>query len=549
MQCPRVFSRNEIGAGVLVFMGALALYAINLDRPGHPDELHHVLAARGLLETGEPRIADGIYWRGYLFTRLVAMSFSLFGESIEAARIPSILSIASTAALLFVWLARQTEISTAWLAAGLYATSPFAVDIAQFSRFYAPQVLLVLAATICWYHAMTRAQHIGRRVLFLLIGGGAFAIAFELAETTALAFVAAVVWIAIIVGVRVAKGAYTRGMPYFIALMLTTFIICVGILIFMWYSGVIYKFWEKYRYVQEFNLAAKNKFWIYHFWYSLLYPSLWPMTTVFALIAIMRFRELGMCLTIIFFSGFVLASFAGAKALRYIAFLHPFVFALWGIGLSSVFRKIYKWRAVIVSRLEEAYAAVNVPRTFARLSIFGAAAFVVLANPFWVRTAALLADIQIPPEKPSVYWNRAVEALKPWLARVDVVVTSEELGTLYYLGRYDVAFNLSKRNELPRDQRVDFGIDPRTGRPVIGSVAALEKLWRCKRSGLFISPERRWGRRTSVFPKAAAFIEARMRRIELPAESRVRAYVWERAKAAGDPECASLPVPGRDGSS
>ena len=39
------------------FAAAAPLYSINLDRLPHPDEYHHILAAQGLIATGEPRIA------------------------------------------------------------------------------------------------------------------------------------------------------------------------------------------------------------------------------------------------------------------------------------------------------------------------------------------------------------------------------------------------------------------------------------------------------------------------------------------------------------
>ena len=55
------------------------------------DELVHVLAARGLLKTGQPVIADGIYDRAELFTRAVAVSFRIAGDNLVSARLPALL--------------------------------------------------------------------------------------------------------------------------------------------------------------------------------------------------------------------------------------------------------------------------------------------------------------------------------------------------------------------------------------------------------------------------------------------------------------------------
>jgi Dolichyl-phosphate-mannose-protein mannosyltransferase len=122
---------------LVLFAAAALLYAVNLDRLPHPDEYYHILAARGLVETGEPRIAEGLYNRVFLHTWLVSKSFALFGESFAAARLPSVLAMAGLVALLFAWLRREAGSPAAWIGAGLFAVSPFAVDIAQFCRFYA----------------------------------------------------------------------------------------------------------------------------------------------------------------------------------------------------------------------------------------------------------------------------------------------------------------------------------------------------------------------------------------------------------------------------
>ena len=65
-------------ARLLVLTFALLLFSINLDRPPHPDELHHALAAKGLLETGRPALAEGEYWRGLPHTWMVAVSYAIF---------------------------------------------------------------------------------------------------------------------------------------------------------------------------------------------------------------------------------------------------------------------------------------------------------------------------------------------------------------------------------------------------------------------------------------------------------------------------------------
>ncbi len=60
MHLPATATRSEGGidtawlAPLVLFAGCLLLYSIHLGRMAHPDEYYHILAAKGLLETGEP---------------------------------------------------------------------------------------------------------------------------------------------------------------------------------------------------------------------------------------------------------------------------------------------------------------------------------------------------------------------------------------------------------------------------------------------------------------------------------------------------------------
>ena len=71
-----VMSRWPWLAPSLLFLVFLLLYSIGLDDGlAVHDEIHHILAAQGLIATGEPRIAEGLYTRGYVYTWMVAQSY------------------------------------------------------------------------------------------------------------------------------------------------------------------------------------------------------------------------------------------------------------------------------------------------------------------------------------------------------------------------------------------------------------------------------------------------------------------------------------------
>lgn len=541
---PSLVRERSIGdrwAVPVLFFATLLLYLVNLDRPGHPDEFHHILAARGLLETGEPRIAEGFYTRGLPFTWIVAAFFWLFGDSIAVARLPSVLATAALVAVLFLWLRREAGATAAWLAAGLYAVSPFAVLIAQFSRFYALHALVFMIGAWLLHDLARPGLGPAARLRRAVPACAAFAFASLLQPTTLIGFVSLAAWFGpLFLWHLLVAGGWSRGTRIAFGIVLCA--AAVALLAGLWASGFLGEMWHLYRDVPLFNRSNRDAFWFYHFWHVLYYPTLWTATGLLALVALARYPRLGGLALVFFATAFLLHSFAGPKSLRYIAYAQPMLFVIWGLGLAALLSRLGDFLAALRGRLAELLPfGGRVAQRAGTALITAAILFCVLANPAWFRTAALLAGITVPPEDPPVHWEKAREELAPWFGRVEVVVTTEELATLYYFGRYDVRFSPSKLGELPAAQRHDFGIDPRTGRPVVGSLDALATLVRCHRTGLFLGPARHWGRDILVNAKIAAFLESRMREIPLPPESGVRAYVWEHTGADRD-GCPQLPT-------
>jgi hypothetical protein len=530
-------------APVALFAAACLLYSINLNRMAHPDEFYHVLAARGLLATGEPRIAEGLYTRVFLQTWLVAKSFSLFGDSLAAARVPSLLATALLVALLFAWLRREAGSPAAWVGAGLFAVSPFAVDIAQFCRFYALQSLVFFGSAVLVHAAVAgSAQALPRRLLLLLLAGAPMALAVYLQPTTLLGCVGLGLWAAAGIGLPwLGDRAVPRRRKLLAVAALG--VLAVAVVAALAATGTLGDLWRQYRSTPLFSQDSSDEFWYYHAWYSLLYPSLWPATGVLALVAVAARPLPGSMALSVFAVGFLLNSFAAGKSLRYIAYAQPFLFILWGIGLAALWSQLVQFAGRLRAALGDHLTGFDAGRWLAGLLVGAGVVFLVAANPAWVRTAMLLADVTVPPEQPRANWPLARESLAPWLERADIVVTTEELGHLYFLGRYDVRFSPSKLGELHKSEQREFGIDFRTGRPVIGSRETLERILACYPVGIIVGPAAHWGRPELINGELAALITARARPLPLPPASHLRAYAWERAAGATGQaaSCAGLP--------
>ena len=528
-------------APLIVFAFALLLFSINLDRPPDPDELHHVLAAQHLIETGRPILAEGEYGRGILHTWMVALSYEAFGESLPSARIPSVLLAALTALILFLWVRREAGSLAAWVTALLFISSPFTVEIAQFSRFYALQMFSFVLGSMCFYYTLEAPASLPRRLLLGSLASGLLVLAISAQITTFVGLVGIAAWTVGVLAQRAFSYPVTSGTA---RKLLVAMLVLAGVLatVAATVPDAFDWAWERYREIPLFNVGHRNEFWFYHLRFLLLYPTLWSLVGVVAVFAIIRNPRFAWYAISVFGISFLLMSFAATKATRYLSFASPFLAIVWGLGLACVAPPLQRYAEATRTRIVETLA---LPQRFGSMVGTGVTvvvlATVVLINPFWLRTATVIAGIDLPTETPTENWRAAREALASWVADADIMITTEELGAIYFLGRADVAYNPSKFQELPPDRKFEFGIDPRTGRPVISKPESLERLIDCFQRGFVVGPIREWRSPIGITEEAEAVLLRRATPIEVPENSNLFAWGWAhepRDKRPG--ECAEL---------
>jgi hypothetical protein len=448
--------------------------------------------------------------------------------------------MAVLAGLVFAWLRREAGTVAAWTGTILFASSPMAVDLAQFARFYAPQCLAFVTAALLIYQALLVSRSLRQQIVLVALALPCLALAVYFQPTSLIGIMGLGLWSAGVLGLPwLASSGVPRRRKLAVAaaIMATAVIVLAGLAA----SGLLADLWHRYRWTPIFDRATANEFWFYHARYNLLYPSLWPLTGVLGLVAVATAPGPAIFALVIFGVGFLLNSFGGPKSLHYIAYAQPFLFMVWAIGLAA----LWPWARNHTIALAEWLEAMLQPlgRRTARILIAGAVMFLVLANPAWIGSFAMLADVTVPPQRPKPDWLAARSALQPWIERADVVVTTEELGALYYLGRYDIRFSPSKLEELRDEEQRDFGRDHRTGRPVIGSADALARVLACYRTGVILGPSESWNKPHVIGPDIARLITERAQPLTLPPRSRVYAYVWEHASSPRtDANCAGLPT-------
>ncbi len=521
-------SKSPLLLALLLFALVLALGLPTLAyRPPVHDELYHLLAARGLLESGAPRIAEGLYTRGLPYTYLVAAMLGLGGEGLIAVRLPALLAGALIPPTLFLWIRRRVDTPTALTATGLLAVSPFLLEIAIFGRFYTLQALSFLLGTIAVVEGLERSQFRWDRLPWL--GAGLLLLGFAtwLQPVTLLGVAGLLLW-----------GGLRFLSPR--AMVVVLGIAVVGLLI-MQTTELWQDLWRRYRTTPEFNARFANAVWFYHAWYQLYYPGFWSLTPLLAVLAFARAPRVALLALALVATVLALASFAAAKGLRYVAFIQPFLFLLWGLGLMELRNRL----APFLPRLWPTripFGPWQIPGK--ALGVLAVTAFLLL-QPFWLRTAALTLNIRLPLEAQDPDWSQALAVLRPWAQRVAVVVTSEDVYALYYLGRHDIGFSVTKYRELAGQPPAPLRWDPRIGRPLAGDPAALAQILKCYPSGLFIAHEGDMDNPAFVPSAARAVLEREARPLPLPAGSGLVAYVWERQTSADPTPCDDLPPPSR----
>jgi hypothetical protein len=316
----------------------------------------------------------------------------------------------------------------------------------------------------------------------------------------------------------------------------------IGVLALAHVTGVLDLAWDRFRATSLTNSPSRNEFWFYHVRFLLFYPTLWPLAGLFAVLAIVRTPKLAWFCISIFVISFLLGSFAGPKNMRYLSFAPPFLAIIWGIGLAQVMPALRDYTKEMRAKLIDSLA---LPHKFG--SVIGTGAVVLILvivlvmNPFWVRTAALIGNIALPTETPATNWRAAREALAPWTRDAGIMITTEELGAIFFLGRSDVRFSPSKLQELPPEEQHEFGIDFRTGRPIITTPASVEKLIDCFPRGFIVGPIENWGDPILISEEIQEILEQRAELIEVPQRSYLYAWGWNREPASTQPAyCPSL---------
>jgi 4-amino-4-deoxy-L-arabinose transferase-like glycosyltransferase len=517
-------------APTLLAAFALALRLPNLDQGAHFDELYHVLAASAWLAEGKLQIAEGYYDRAALFTKLVAIFFALFGESLVVARLPSLVAGIGLVVSVFWWTRSVAGAAAAWVAGLLVCISPEGIDASQFARFYALQTLLCWLGAIGVYELVIRPPDTLRMRILLLAGVfAAFALALHLQPITWIALASVALWAVAASALPLlrARSPDWRLLVGFSGLLVVAGVAALLILQTPLGDAAL----GMYRATPLWLASNRGVFWYYHSHIVDYYPVLWPLTAIAVLVGLAhRPQPVGFC-TCVFAIGFLTLSFAGPKVPRYIYYAMPFLFVLWSVALVSVWPRLRQFLEHCVRRTFLIQPA-RAQRVVIWSSICLALAWAIITNRAALQAVAQGVGVNIATRQAEADWTTAQKELASWLAEADVVLTTEELMALYYLGQYDILVSKSRLSEIGNGH--EFSVDGRTGRRVISTPGSVQLILDCFSDGLIVSGEWHWRNAAELEDAVANLIAARATRLDLKARGIV-AYAWRRSDDAARP--------------
>lgn len=502
---------------------ALAVRLAQLEHPPHFDELYHLLAAQGWLDSGTFAIADGVYTRAWHFTVLVAGAIAMLGESLAAARVPSVIFGTLWVLAVFFWTRKYAGRAAGLLAGLVFAFDPGAIDLSQLVRFYALHGLAFWILAISVFALTQRPIGWSRAVL----GTAAVAsgiLAFSLQITTLIGLAGLTIWVAIHHGPEQLRRARHEPRARWVVAGVVALVVlgAAGALL----SGAAAEMWAKYRSAALWAAGNRDNIVWYHRWLTERFAGFWALFPVAALIATHRFRAPAVFSVVVFSVALVLHSGAGFKAERYFYYAMPFFFILWAMALTAVAPAIRRLTEDVVARFAPARPARSI--TFAALA--AALLFALYTTPVnYVARRMVFPDEGWRPY-PQPDWAAASQVLEPIADSADVVVSASLPKALYFFGHADVALGVTELVELAPRGTIpsEFTIDPRTGRPSIGSPGSLASLMTDYATGLVVVERQQWQRDCCVTPAVAKFLLAKTEPVQLCEAWGLLAFRWRR---------------------
>jgi hypothetical protein len=518
--------------GLVVFVLAAAVRVPGLAEGALHDELYTFLAARGLTSDGTFSLVAGgaPYTRASAFTRLVAGFLDALGPSLVVGRLPALIAGAMTAALLFLWLRFAGQRWAAWIAAGLVAVDPVLIQLSQVVRFYTFQHLLFLLGCVLVYALAVGDRRPAPRAGLALAALASFAAAVHLQVISVIGLAGVALYAGIEAAPAVARAAERGPIRRALAWGIPA-AVAVGVALFVGLGGLDYLV-EMGTYA---DLWAQNRVDNLRFYYAELHASyavalsLLPALLLLAVLRAPRAAALAGAVVVV---GLVVHSLLAWKAVRYIAYLLPFFFAVVALGTVHAAPALVGLTRAAMDRLPGGPRRGGVSLRVVPVAVTAVVLLVAaVGNRAFLQTARLLGRDHARAF-PLMHTADGPVAWPPFAASVDtllgpwtVVASTEDLKAIFYLGRLDFAVS---RDHLHTRAGVlpEFSLDRRVNAPVVSTPESMAAIMGCHEEGIFVAQRTSLGRSPTSSRGVAAYVATVADSVPVRRSWGIKAYRW-----------------------
>ena len=485
-----------------------------IDHPPEYDELLHVLAARGIVETGQPVIAEGEYPRAYLYTRIVSLVTEPGERELQLARLPAVVAGALLVALLGAWVSSKAGWLAGFATAAVLTIIPETPYLSVLVRFYTLHALLMTIMLALIYEALALQRVLKTRIILSVLAAGTFVLGMQfqvLSQVTALGGLTAAVML-------VAYDRRASIMTFVKTHPLVSIVAVLTLLAAAFYVAPMLNVVEKLRGVTPaWSITKANDWFFYIKNFTPRLPMIWPLFPALVLLAWLDNRRMTLFFSVVVIVCLVISSIASQKATRYVYHFIPAIAILSGLGLKAA---IQFGSEFLSRRLSLGH--------FTSLMLATGVALACLLNAVEVQRAIKLAtgkgtvDNSVPVmAEPD--WSLALPQLKPYLESADTVVVSSGVQSLYAYGRYD--FELSRTVIDDTLTREEFGHDGRTGRSVISTPESINTVIGQPGVELVILENRMINKTYSAPVETVVQINERCSALDIAPESQLSAWL------------------------
>ena len=475
-----------------------------LIHPPEYDELLHVLAARGINETGVPAIADGLYTRAEGYTRLIAWITTFGDNELLMARLPALFFGMIATAMLTIWVGVRVGVTAAVAVALLFVISPMTLHSSVLVRFYTVHTLVMSALLLFWYEASGWRKSPIAGLVFIVVSLGLIFLGLQLHDLTKITVLAGGTGLLallmfdqrpLVQDIVMRKPVVTLLLVIGTALLLAVVFIKLDVITML--RGTV-------------PMWSVNKADNYAYYISALsveLPFLWPLFPLMAILAFYENPRITLFCLITLVVALVINSIAAQKATRYFYHAYPMICIIWAIGFQRLF-------VLVVTQLQQHLrwrVTTSVLVILTVLSLCLLSAHEIKRGVKLVLARGQLDDTI--PVKSEPDWNKAIEALEDLPSTVDTLVVTSGVKGIYTFGDYDYEMSTTVVQDTITGE--DFGTDARTNRQVIGQPESVMKVIDVPGDELFILEDRMVNQTYSSPVESIAVLNQRCERIDL----------------------------------